>query len=330
MKHALLCALLTAGCTLDSQLLAPVPDLASAVDGGSDGPPARSFAFCPTSIDVFGGANVQLVGCGGRGMPPAPLESGYFNPGSADYDATLAGRLQARLAADPDLSPRFGTTWQVRDCALSGGQLASLVPPVPADLCGQTDSPGAMGALASVCTTRPAPLLVLVADEVDDRCHGGGPPSGHPDDQATYAQHFSGRLDAFLANRAPSLLMTGVATEWRAAERPPQMGGPPMYDAASCTWKRADWDGQAMGAWLATHPGATNIVAFGDLHDEFKHHHPCCQTLGVGCATNWFGAPPMGAPMGPDVVNCDGAQAIIEFWYTRLKQFLLANTFQCP
>ena len=76
-----------------------------------------SLSFCPTRIDVYGGTNTELAGCGGPGPTQQVGAAGFFSPGTSDYDATLAGRLQARLVADPDLLPVFGEGWKVRSCS---------------------------------------------------------------------------------------------------------------------------------------------------------------------------------------------------------------------
>ena len=69
-----------------------------------------------------------------------------------------------------------------------------------------------------------------------------------------------------------------------------------------------------------------NIRVVGDLQDQFIQHHRCCATLGMTCQAPWFNMNPMGEAQ----VNCDGAQAIVDFWYARLKESLLGNDFQCP
>src|SRR5207247_5797708 len=49
--------------------------------------------YCPTKIDVFGGAGAMLPGCGGPVDAPEPLEKGLDSTQPL-WPATLAGRLQ--------------------------------------------------------------------------------------------------------------------------------------------------------------------------------------------------------------------------------------------
>ena len=44
--------------------------------------------------------------------------------------------------------------------------------------------------------------------------------------------------------------------------------------------------------------------------------------VGCGGETNFFSE--------PGVVNCEGAQPIVDRWYQSLKAFLLARAFVCP
>lgn len=307
---ATLCSYLLGGCTRTTELL-PSGDSGTADQGGS------SFAFCPTSIDIYGGVNVQLVGCGGPFQAPQLLENGYFSVGSADYDATLAGRLLARLAADPDLVPRFGAAWKVRSCSTTMETLVELAPPLAGDNCGP-DTPPHMGDLQGICTVAPAPLILVSADALSDHCHGGGPDSSRADDEMMYARHFAERLDALLATRAPQLAVVGARTEWVV----PAAEGPPP----NCRWQRPDWNITGLARWQESHSAAATVVAVGNLHEEFKRHSACCQALGLACATNWFS---LGAG-GPEAVNCDGAHALVDFWYAHLKDALLGNRFECP
>ena len=296
--------------------------------------PAKSF--CPTTIDVYGGINMTLAGCGGPSQGPLPLEGGFGNPrlgdGGPEYANTMAGRLQARLVADPDLVPTFGPAWQVRSCAAPPETLPTLVAPLSEDSCG-ADSPTQMGTLSTICSDQPAPLVLISAGALDDRCHGGGPDSSLPDDVATFANHFALRLDALLVARQPQLAMVGPQTEWYASSGPVGQhsqpaqsappGGPP--DRSGCDWQRPDWATSGVNAWQASHAAAMEVLVVGDLHGAFKQHSSCCQALGVTCATDWMSS------NGPNqtVVNCDGAQALVDFWYGQLKSFLLGNRFSC-
>jgi hypothetical protein len=306
-KRVVVAALALAGCVRSTELLSPA-------DAG-----AQRFAFCPTTVDVYGGLDVLLPGCGGARDVPMPLSAGLFLPGDPGYDATLAGRLQARLAADPDLTPRFGTSWTVRACAAPFADMTALVAPLAGDECGP-DAPPRMGTLTDLCSAAPAPLALLLFDGTPDRCHGGGPDSMEPDDEAGYDAHAAARLDALLAARGPALLLAGPRTEWRPAPLDPMMPGD------RCLFPRGDWDRGGLDAWRAAHPDDGAVLVEPDLHDESKRHHPCCGPLGLPCDTSWYGY----GPAPPSSLNCDGAQALVDFWYARLKQLLLANSFACP
>ena len=164
----------------------------------------------------------------------------------------------------------------------------------------------------------PAPVLLLAAGMLDDGCHGGRPDSSHPDDPATYSLHYGRRLDAFLASRDARLALVGPATEWTLA--------PPLANDGSwtCDWQRPQWDEMGLQGWAASSTDAPNTVMVPDLHTEFFDHSRCCQGQDSSCSTNWFGH------STPEIANCDGAQAIVDFWYTQLKTALLARDFQCP
>lgn len=327
-----------AGCTVDHVLLAP-RDLAAPTDGPidlataaadgqeADAAPPQDYPFCPTAIDVFGDVNVLLAGCGGPEVAPGTIGGGWFAPGTASYDATLAGRLQSRLVADRDLVAVFGRGFKVRSCAAAGETLAALTAPIAADQCGAPESPSSMGQLASACTESPAPVLLLSASGEDDGCHGGGALSTHENDKATFADHFAARLSSLLAARRPRLAVIGPRTEWYSD--PGYTAIPDGGEVApeACLWKRADWDESGVRQWQADNPVSPSVVVYGHLHDDSRAHHPCCGALGVPCAANWFtGA----ARRGPTLLNCDGAQALIDFWFSRLKKTLLANRFRCP
>lgn len=328
------------GCTVDHVLLEPI-DLAhgAMTDGGLDGPsdgdgasddlpPPHDFGFCPTAIDVYGDENVLLAGCGGPSASPAPITGGWFSPGTVSYDATLAGRLQSRLSADPDLVAAFGRNFRIRSCAAAGETLAALARPLPADQCGAPEAPSSMGQLASACSESPAPVMLVVASGEDDGCHGGGAYSARPNDKATFADHLAARLDDLLSTHRPQLALVGPRTEWYSdpgAPKPPPDGG--VVTPEACQWKRADWDEPGLRQWQLAHPGDDRVYVFGHLHDEYQAHHPCCATLGLACGANWFTGSPRG---GPTWLNCDGAQVLLDFWFTRLKKTLLANRFRCP
>jgi hypothetical protein len=299
--------LLLAGCVEQSELLSP-PD--------AGGP---HFDFCPTSIDVFGGADVLLPYCNGPFDLPADPSKGWFSPGDPTYDQTLAGRLQMRFAGDPDLAARFGATWTVRACASPFADLTALADPIAADECG-FDQPDQMGGLVGLCSASPAPLAVLLLDGTRDRCHGGGPDSMEPDDPLGYQAHVAQRLESFRADHKPSLLLAGPRTEWR----PAPMGMVPGGDR--CRWDRVDWDRGGLEAWTKAHPDVPGVIVEPDLHDESKRHHDdCCMELGVACQyPPWYGRGP-----NESALNCYGAQALVDFWFERLRRVLLAATFTC-
>jgi hypothetical protein len=310
---------------------ADAADVADAADATVT-PGGLSLPFCPTTIDVYGGINMALMGCGGPTQGPSPLEGGFVNrhwsdSGFSEFANTMAGRLQARLVADPDLVPTFGSNWQVRSCAAPNETLPSLVPAMPDDACG-SDAPPQMGTLSAICSAQPAPLLLLAAGALDDRCHGGGPDSSEPDDPTTFAAHFAARLDSLLVSRQPKMAIVGAQTEWYALESQggPGPSSPGTPDRGQCQWQRPDWAETGLGLWQASHLATADVMVVGDLHNAFKQHSSCCQALGVTCATNWL------AGNGPEqgTVNCDGAQALVDFWYTQLKALLRANQFQCP
>ena len=300
-----------------------VGDRGASADGGApemctgDAKPQRGF--CPTRIDVYGGINMQLAGCGGSELTPAPVESGYFSPGTPDYDGTVAGRLLARLTGDPDLEPLFGSTWTVRSCAGSGETLSQVTSSLAEDDCGP-GSPNNAGQWLASCDIDPAPVLLFSAGMLDDACHGGGPDSGEPDDAATYVRHYARRMDGFLASRNPGLAIVGPLTEWTDAP-------PYTQDSQSgCQWQRPDWDELGLQHWSETRADGNDVEVVPDLHVDFRNHSKCCQILGGSCSTNWFNRD----SKNPEVANCDGAQAIVDFWYSRLKMALLARDFRCP
>lgn len=297
-------ALLLAACTQTTELIAPEMG-------------------CGLRIDVFGGSNVQLVACGGPAGAPPSLAEGLYAPGDPAYDATLAGRLRARLLEDGELRGRFGGEIAVRSCGFTGQALSGLSPPVAADACGAPAAPAAMGQHQGACAQDPAPILLLLATGEDDGCHGGGAGSPFADDKAGYADHLASRLAAFLDARRPALALLGPRTEWVAAPVPPHPPGQP--DAGACAWKRGDWDESGLRRWQDLHPDQANVALFGHLHAEYAQHHPCCRFLDVPCAQGWF------ATDGNTdrVLNCAGAQALVDFWFTRLRKTLLEQG-RCP
>jgi hypothetical protein len=277
--------------------------------------------FCPTRIDVYGGINMQLAGCGGTAPALETLESGLFSPGAPEYDSTVAGRLLARLTDDPELVPRFGSSWRVRSCAGAKATLSQLTPPLAEDDCA-ANSPGDASPWQSDCADDPAPVLLAAASMLDDSCHGGGADSSAEDDSATYLRHYAMRLDALLASRGPRLAIVGPTTEWTA--QPPSSEAGPW----GCDWQRPQWDEVALATWASNRTeapaGTLDVEVASHLYAEFFAHSRCCQEHDGSCSTNWF------SRNSQEVANCDGAQAIVDFWYSRLKAVLKARDFQCP
>lgn len=280
---------------------------------------------CEMTIDVFGGAAIQLAGCGGPQDAPGVLREGYYQPGSPTYEATLAGRLRSLLSADADLIARFGRSWRVRSCGSSGQTLASLTDPIGADLCGSPSEPSAMGAHMESCQDSPAAIVLLLATGEDDGCHGGGAGSPFADDKATFADHMATRLASFVRTRQPSLLLLGPRTEWYSAPRPAPLS-PGVPDPVACAWKRGGWDESGIRRWQDLNPGQSGVSLFGQIHADCQQHHSCCQSLDVPCVESWF------VPRASDVsqLNCSGAQAVVDFWFARLRKTLLQSQMQCP
>jgi hypothetical protein len=308
---------LLSSCTRSTELLGSMASPPDAATAGVPDTVSTTRPFCPTAIDVYGGINVQLMGCGGPPLAPDPLADGYFAPGTASYDASLAGRIYARLVGDPDLVPRFGSTWTVRSCSGPDESITTLTTAGLLDDCGH-DSPDMEGTLASACITNPAPLLLISAGMLDDRCHGGGPDSDMPDDPDTYAHHFVVRLDSFLLDRHPIFALLGPTTEWTSA---PNRNSPPSL-FGGCNWSRPDWDARGLDLWQQGRTATLDTLVVPDLHDDFKSHNRCCKALGLTCGTVYSSV--------PEVVNCDGASAIVDQWYRNLKNVLLANNYECP
>ena len=281
------------------------------------------YPFCPTSLDVYGGLNFMLPGCGGPPDAPIDVTEGLLGSDNSGYDQTVAGRLATKLAGDPDVAQAFGSTpWTVRSCAGSGETLAQLVQPLPEDNCGY-DSPDTDGRYLASCTANPAPVVLLAASMLDDRCHGGGPDSDEADDMATYQSHFQKRLHDFLGSRAPLVALVGNRTEWTNA--PPNFApGPPS--PAVCEWQRPAWEEQALKSWDPGSIPGTEVRPVPDLTNEFKEHeHPCCNFLGLTCDIDWFFE-----SRGWGAVNCDGAGQIVDLWYNALREWLLDSDFDCP
>ncbi|HEX7598902.1 MAG TPA: hypothetical protein VF518_11850 [Polyangia bacterium] len=292
----------------------------SAFDSTGDSTPRRHYDFCPTTIDIYGGYNFLLPGCGGPTDSPDDLQEGLLGSGNPGYDSTLAGRLAIRLAGDPDLVERFGSQWAVRSCAGPQETLSQLTPPLVEDSCG-FGAPSTDGTYQTVCLQSPAPVMLLAASMLDDGCHGGGANPLEPDDQDTFTRHFQARLHTFLAGLRPKTALVGNRTEWTAA--PQSMALPGFAPNSGCWWKRPEWETQALASWSSDSVEGTEVTKVGNLNQEFKRHHSCCHELDLLCAPPWFNR-------RPDTVNCDGDQEIVNFWYTELKTWLLGGDFDCP
>jgi hypothetical protein len=231
--------------------------------------------------------------------------------------------LADRLAGDPDLTEQFGLQWVVRSCAGAAETLSQLASPLAEDSCGY-DSPPEDGRYQEICSQAPAPVLLLAASMLDDGCHGGGSNPFQVNDEASYSRHFQQRLQTFLESRRPKSALVGNRTEWTDAPTSfmPGVGG----GGDGCWWERPEWEERALASWNPSVVDGTEVMLVGDRHQEFKRHHSCCRELKVGCAGSWFVA----ANQKIGAVNCDGAQEIVNLWYEALKDWLLANDFDCP
>jgi hypothetical protein len=333
VRPALPWLLLVLGCTRSTELLPPGDDASidrpvpadvyvpADRDAPADsfvpdtGPPRRHYPFCPTTIDVYGGTNFLFPVVGGPQSPMADPKAGLVGSENQGYDQTLAGRLAARLEDDADVVPALGSTWTVRSCAGMGETLSQLSPPLDADACGR-NSPFRDDRYLNACSQNPAPVLLIAASMLDDRCHGGGPDSDALDDPATYQDHYHQRLNAFLGSRTPHFALVGTRTEWTDVSSP--------FTMSSCRWTRPDWERDALALWK-DRPLGIEVESVGDLNDQFKHHHRCCRELDPGpCGSNWFDR------WMSDAVNADGAQQIVNLWYDALKHWLLSSDFDCP
>ena len=280
-----------------------------------------ALPLCPLQIDVYGADDALFSACGGPPRAPAS-RLGRFAPGTADFDATLAGRLQLALGGDAALTARFGGSFRVRDCGASGAWLSSLAPMAVADECAGPEAPPETPAVAESCADQPAPVALVIAAEPLDRCHGGGADSPRADDPAGYAAHFAARLEALLVARAPTLAIVGGQTGWTP------LPGASQEDPAACGWRRGDWSRDGLAAWSSMHPGRRVIFA-GDLHDEFKRRSRCCQALGLPCdPPTWLAAAPVGDP-SPPPVSCEGARRIAAWWVAVVRSALSSTRFVC-
>ncbi len=181
------------------------------------------------------------------------------------------------------------------------------------------DPSGRTGRNVTMCTNDPAPVILYSANDVTDTFHGGGL-GAQPDDPETYARHWTDRFEEFRQARQPAALLVSPQHEWHG-EQTGALGG----DPEDCTWQRPAWNRRGLERWRAENPTATEVVDVGDLQDEFKQHHACCDVLGVACLESWF-------DQGDGWVHfdCQGADALEEMWFGALRGYLLAHAFTCP
>ncbi len=182
-----------------------------------------------------------------------------------------------------------------------------------------------MGVHTQSCENDPAAVVLLLATGEDDGCHGGGAGSPFADDKTTYSNHLASRLATFVAARHPSLLLLGPRTEWYSAPRPPPISAG-VPDPAACSWKRGGWDESGIRRWQELYPSSSGVSLFGQIHADCQQHHPCCQSLDVPCVESWF----VQSASDLSQLNCSGAQALVDFWFARLKKTLLQSQVQCP
>jgi hypothetical protein len=194
---------------------------------------------------------------------------------------------------------------------------------------------GATGIFSAMCTAAPAPVILYSANNVNDWCHGGGtdaPATVTEDDPEAYAEHWVMLLEEFVRTHEAALILVSPQHEWHAE----QQGN--LGDPETCRWLRPEWNRLGMEAWLADPPEdlPAEVVFVGDMQDEFKPHHPCCEVFeDVECDTeeSWFlpedGEPVEGEGDGWVHFGCDGAGAVAQFWLGALKDVLLNNEFDC-
>ena len=314
-------------------------DTADDDTSGDDDTTPQHYPVCPTTIDVFGYSNVAFTFCGGFNFPSYPtveeIAPGIFMPGLDRYDATLAGHLQARVLADPELTDAFGTDWVIRSCAVGGGTMHNFVEETPDEPEGCHVIGGAGGLYEPMCTASPADVILYAATNANDWCHGGGtdsPPEFAADDRDAFQAHWVALLERFVRDREPSMLVVSPQHEWHG-----QYQGT-IDEPDGCLWQRPEWNRTAPEAWAAEPPEglSTEPIFIGTIQEEFKRHHDCCAHLeGVSCADDsWFSNPPEEPQLnmgdGWTHFGCDGAEAVADFWFAELKQILLNNTFECP
>lgn len=283
--------------------------------------------YCPTKIDIFGGADVLLSGTGGPTQGPRDITKG-FDDGSPGFNQTLAGRLQLALLADAEIVRRVGASIRVRACAAPFASVSSFTNTDVSEPC--QNGPPDPGGLADTCTSDPAPVAIVIASEMGDHCHGGdfAPTNDMP---AAYADHLAARLQNFLVERrtrGPLFAFIGPQTHWEPMPRPMNMGmGLP--DSVTCTWRLPHWTRLGVEAWRqATHPNPRDARIVGDLLDPFAARDDvCCAYRQSECVPNdpWL-TKRDGSPLQ---INESGAQQIAKLWVDAVKGWMLGTQFKC-
>jgi len=348
MRAALALALVgaAAGCVTQTELLPGLVDTADLGGAGTDGNPAADDGGpggddggigCPLQVDVFGPSDTLFPGCQGISGGAAANPSGYVDPGATDYKQSLAGRINAALAA------RFpARQFTVRACGAPDQYLSSLTDLPESVVCGSPSAPPSLGRYAGhghvPCADDPASFVVLIASEPFDRCHGGdygkNPP---PRRQDVYEAEFLARLDRFLENRRallaaagkpPLRFMLGAQTEWTPLPSPD-------HNDNACTWERGDWSVTAISHWVAAHPAVTPAEVVSDLHQLFKFNCPwCCNALNFdNCpadgALPWIDEQGGMGPSQTEVITCEGASQIAGLWTAAVAARLADKPFRC-
>ncbi len=293
--------------------------------------------FCPTRIDVFGYSNVANVSCGGYTFPHGTTDeefaAGFYDPGNYQYDQTLAGLLRSLILADTELTEKFGTDWELRSCATGSGLMRTFVDDVPEEP-NNCKIMGGPGIFSAMCTQDPAPVILYSANNVNDWCHGGGsdaPEWVKQDDPQAYAEHWVELLEGFMRTHEVPLVLVSPQHEWHGQ----QMGT--LDEPETCYWQRPEWNRIGVQTWMADPPQglAHTPVFIGDMQEEFKRHHPCCEILeDYDCdPESWYlpekGEPAEGEGDGWVHFGCDGAAALAVFWFNEIKGVLMNQDFDC-
>jgi hypothetical protein len=298
---------------------------------------APVLGFCPTRIDVFGYSNVANVSCGGYTFPHGTTDEefavGFHDPGNREYDRTLAGLVRSMVLADTELTEKFGTDWEIRSCATGSGLMRTFVDDVPEEP-NDCKIMGGPGIFSAMCTEDPSPVALYSANNVNDWCHGGGsdaPEWVTEDDPEAYVEHWVQLLEEFLRPREIPLVLVSPQHEWHAQ----QQGS--LDEPETCFWSRPEWNRVGAQTWMAEPPQGLKYepLFIGDMQDEFKRHHPCCELFeGYDCDPESWYLPEKGETVeeeGDGWVHfgCDGAAAVALFWFNELKGVLMNQDFDC-